>query len=131
MVHLGSTPGGATSLTARSLVDSGNDLLHRTTWVQILPGGPILKEINMKATMIQDNLENFNGHASLYKLDPPLDGNTYVVVSSVDAMFSGPETYIFPSDKKGVVSAWGELPGSFRGAKDHKQALENANYTVE
>ena len=86
------------------------------------------------ATFIKD-LDGFQGEAKLYKLDPPMengDGKTeYVAVSAVMAMFSGPETYIFPANEKGEVTSWGELDGSFRGNLDHEQALENAGYSVK
>lgn len=80
-------------------------------------------------------LEGFNGRANLYRLSEALesyDGNKYeyVVVSAVDVPFSGPETYIFGADENGGITDWMELPGSFRGALDHNEALEGAGYTV-
>ena len=83
----------------------------------------------MKATFIKE-LEGFNGEAKMYRLDPQLEGHELVAVSAVIAMFSGPETYIFPCDENGVVTDWGELNGSFRGALDHEQALTNAGYEI-
>lgn len=79
-----------------------------------------------------------------YELDPPLkttrwdgDSNTevdvevkYVVVSAVVAMFSGPETFIFPGDADGKIVDWGELDGSFRGGLDHERALSNIGYKI-
>lgn len=62
----------------------------------------------------------------LYKCE-----NGYLVVSAADVPFSGPETYIFKSDSKGEVLSYSELPGSFRGALDHKRALENAGFEVK
>jgi len=82
---------------------------------------------NKTATFVK-NLDNFTGDARLYKLDPPMDGNQYVVVSATIVPFSGPETCIFPSNEDGKVTSWGELYGSFRGGLDHQQALENAGY---
>lgn len=86
------------------------------------------------ATFIKD-LRGFRGRARLYRLDPPApdyDGNPreYVVVSAVDAMFSGPETYIFPASAEGEVVDWLEMDGSFQGDLDHERALANAGYTV-
>lgn len=82
------------------------------------------------ATKIK-NLNGWEGDARLYRLSEPLDGHEYVIVSAVVAMFSGPETYIFPADPEGEVTGWGELEGSFRGGLDHVEALEGAGYVVE
>ncbi len=91
------------------------------------------------ATLIKARLANFTGDANLYRLDPPLtdvdwDGNEhsheYVVSSATVAMFSGPETYLFPADKDGEVTDWGELDGSYRGGLDHEEALRGAGYEV-
>jgi hypothetical protein len=82
-------------------------------------------------------LSGWNGEARVYELDPPMDDDPeswrYVIVSAVDAMFSGPETYIFPAEKTGDVFTTAdmcELDGSFKGALDHEQALSNAGYEV-
>lgn len=81
-----------------------------------------------------------NGDQKLYRLTPPMPGWEpwsddekqahwdYVVVSAVNAMFSGPETYIFGADSAGEILDWSELDGSFKGALDHEQALRNAGY---
>jgi len=76
-------------------------------------------------------LPGWAGDARLYRLSEPLEGHEYVVVSATDVVFSGPETYIFASDADGEVTNWGELDGSFRGAKDHEAALAGAGYAVE
>lgn len=83
-----------------------------------------------KATFIKD-LVGWTGHASLYKLDEPLDGHEYVIVSATNAMFTGPETYIFPSTEDGECEDFGELEGSFKGDLNHYTALRNAGYEVE
>lgn len=85
-------------------------------------------------------LTGFRGEARLYRVSPPMVENQWpgdgkvehgcVVVSAVVAMFSGPETYIFPADESGAVVSWGELDGSFRGGLDHEAALRGAGYTV-
>lgn len=87
------------------------------------------------AKLIKDRLDGFTGHAALYELEPPItDGektHKRVIVSAVNAMFSGPETYIFPAyEDKEEISDWSELEGSYRGGKDHVQALQNAGYEV-
>ena len=92
------------------------------------------------ATLVRA-LNGFTGSAALYKLSEPLhyldwdeDGNEvemaalYVVISAANVIFSGPETYIFPSNRKGEVVSWGELPGSYRGGLDHHEALRGAGY---
>ena len=66
------------------------------------------------------------GEGRVYELTPPLDGHKYVWVSAVVA----PETFIFPSNRRGDVSDWGELPGSIKGVLDHEAALKEAGYTV-
>ena len=70
------------------------------------------------------------GEGRVYELTPPLDGHKYVWVSAVVAMFSGPETFIFASNRRGDVSDWEELPGSIKGVLDHEAALKEAGYTV-
>ena len=81
-------------------------------------------------------VEEMDDGKELYHMEPPLadysEENTheFVIVSAVVAMFSGPETYIFPADVSGEITDWGELPGSFKGELSVKTALENAGYTV-
>jgi hypothetical protein len=57
-----------------------------------------------------------------------LEGNEFVIVSATYVAPTGPETYIFASDKKGNITDWGELDGSFRGDLDHAEALRLAGY---
>jgi hypothetical protein len=87
------------------------------------------------ATLMRDvsQQNGARGVQHLYRLDPPLLGAEMVVVSAIDSAFDTgiPETYIFPADESGQVADWGELPGSYRGAADHGQALRNAGYEVE
>jgi len=83
------------------------------------------------ATLVTERLPGFNGRASLYKLDPPLDGvHTFVVAYAAAVPYSGPETYLFPSDETGHITDWGELDGSYRGGLDHGEALRGAGYEV-
>ena len=90
----------------------------------------------------------WRGHATLYALSHPMEWEEYCpdteeyvskpcdhcIVSAVVAMFSGPETYIFPADAGSAESCeplnWTELPGSFRGRMDHARALRNAGYEI-
>lgn len=66
----------------------------------------------------------------LYKLEPPMDGAEYVVVSAADLPMCGPETYIFPSTTNGDITNYGELSGSQKGTLDHEKVLKDAGYTV-
>jgi hypothetical protein len=77
-----------------------------------------------------DRVSASGAHVRCYRLTEPLDGHETVAVSAVVAPFSGPETYIFPCDETGWITAWGELDGSYRGGLDHAAALEAAGYTV-
>lgn len=73
--------------------------------------------------------------SALYMLDKPMkdcDDNhvKYVIVSSADVPFSGPETFIFPATGEGEVTSFIELEGSFQGGLCHKTALNNAGYKI-
>jgi hypothetical protein len=93
------------------------------------------------ATQVKE-LDGFQGEARLYRLSQPVaydydwENDTYksstnfVVVSAASAVFSGPETYIFPAGENGKVVDWCELEGSFKGGLDHEQALRNAGWEV-
>jgi hypothetical protein len=74
------------------------------------------------------------GDQKLYRLDPPLkgwdDGEYEWVVSSAASPLGEPEVYLFPADKAGEISDWGELPGSKRGTLDHDEPLEDLGYAV-
>lgn len=82
------------------------------------------------------SLDNFKGHAALYRCIPPMIdyngiGHQHVIVSAADVPYSGPETYIFPSDEDGNVISYNELNGSYRGGLNHFIALENAGYELK
>jgi len=97
----------------------------------------------MDYTFVKDVSGHFQGTAYLYKLSEPIpynwnwkekkytDETEYVVASGVHAMFSGPETYIFPADEEGKVLGWGELPGSQQGYIDPERAIRNLKDIVE
>lgn len=80
------------------------------------------------ATLLHTGTSETGAEQRFYRLDPPLQGHKYVLVSAVEALFTGPETYIFPADKRGEVTDWGELEGSYRGGLDHHEALMNVGY---
>lgn len=80
--------------------------------------------------------DGFRGDARLYELNPPVvwpgfpeHELTHVIVSGVDVLGMD-ETYIFPANEREILS-WVELPGSIRGAIDHRRALEGAGWTVD
>jgi len=105
------------------------------------------------AELIKDVSANFQGDAQLYKLSKPVsykatdwkevDGQRewhskkrqtkFVVVSSLSAApdHGGSETFIFPSDAKGVVQNWGELQGSQRGNASAFLVLGSLGYTLK
>lgn len=86
-------------------------------------------EVAKLAILIKDNLPGFNGKVHLYRMEPIYQGSKYVVISATNAMFSGPETYIFSSDKDGNVTSWIELEGSERGFIDIDRVIKNIGYT--
>ena len=93
------------------------------------------------AKLIKDVSENFNGKACLYELSVPIaeyswdedekpNTHKFVICSTAHAIYSGPETYIFPANENGEVVDWGELEGSMRGNYSHEECLESAGYKL-
>lgn len=76
----------------------------------------------------------FGGHASLYRLAPPLiDWGGYYhdfVVVSATVIADGLQTCLFAADESGEVTNWHELDGSMKGTLDHTAALNAAGYEV-
>lgn len=84
----------------------------------------------------------WSGEAIRWRVDPPVkftkidDGKTslcetpYVITSCVYALFSGIETYAFPTDEDGNVLSWSELPGSKRGTDDHEAVMMRLDHGV-
>lgn len=60
-----------------------------------------------------------------------IEGETDHVVVSASSSPMIPETYIFPADEAGRALSMGELPGSYKGGRDHEEALRRAGYAVE
>lgn len=88
------------------------------------------------------SLDGFRGEAVLFRMEPPLEGHQYVVVSAINTKpfpemeneFKYPfqsETYIFGALPDGTVLDWHELPGSFQGAMDIPRALAQAGYEIK
>ncbi len=82
------------------------------------------------AVKIKD-LSGWNGHASLYRLDPPLDGEEYVIASAARVSGLAIETYLFPSDKDGNPKSYSEMDGSVKGTLSHADALGLAGYEIK
>lgn len=80
----------------------------------------------MKAKFVRQ-LDNPVSNQRLYRLE----NGQHIVVSAINAMFSGPETYIFRANEDGDIIDWCEMDGSFRGALDHARALNNGGYELE
>ena len=93
------------------------------------------KSIRNKATHIK-TLNNWLSDARLYELDKPIEYDEtgadknpttkYIIVSAVDVIFSGPETFIFPAHADGTVINHLEMDGSYKGGLSHSMALMNA-----
>lgn len=75
-------------------------------------------------------IKNINNHQVLWEVLPRIDGNKYVITSTSNVQFTGPETYMFAADEKGNIIDWGELPGSYRGGLDHKKCFECIGYST-
>jgi hypothetical protein len=70
------------------------------------------------------------GRAALYRCDPPLNGETFVVASSADGG-DGPEVLLLPATEHGEVASYSdELDGSYAGGHDHVEAFTRAGYRI-
>lgn len=79
-----------------------------------------------KAQVVKEDLEGFTGFAGLVELD-----GDYFVVSSTNAMVTGYETLVFPADKDGKVTNWGEVAGGRGMSREEAIAdLESRNAKV-
>ena len=79
------------------------------------------------ALVVKEGL--LRGAASLYRMDPPYEGQEYVIASSIDNMW-GFETYLFPSNPSGEVTDWLEMEGSQRGTDSHYEIFSGIGYTI-
>ena len=70
------------------------------------------------------------GHASqyLYHMEPPLEGNDYVIVSTIKNS-EHEEALIFPSNGE-TITDYKELEGSLEGTTMPGVALVNAGYAI-
>lgn len=96
------------------------------------------------ATFVKRLTESFTGDARLYKLSQPIEyqdwdsekedyvtkSSEYVVVSAASVPFSGPETYMFPSDSEGHITDWGEIGASQKGHVSHETVLQESGYEM-
>ena len=113
----------------------------RNRWI----GGDVEDRVNgqlgaiMQAATFINTVGGYNGDMRLYRVEPPvayskggrLFASDYVVVSTAQVLYTGPETCIFPSDERGKVLSWSALEGSYRGGLDHVAALNGAGYRVK
>lgn len=85
----------------------------------------------MKAIVLKDIHE---GRQRLFKLDPPLDGNKFVVSSICNADCAAIqgywETYLFAADADGCITIWCELPGSQKRCRELNKPLEDLGYEI-
>jgi len=94
----------------------------------------------MKIATKIDDINGWTGHATLYRLSPPMryrrykeeqiTEQEYVIVSAITMPKLGPETYIFASNSTGHVMDWCELEGSQHGTLRHSDALGDAGYSI-
>lgn len=93
----------------------------------------------MKTATLVRTLEGWVSDARLYKLSEATPYNhygrddkrtDYVIISAVVALFSGPETFIFPATEVGEPINMLEMTGSFRGGLDHEHALEGMGFVL-
>ena len=100
----------------------------------------------MKTAIRIDTLgSNINNHGhfrhqALYKLDPGIEGNEYVILST--SYCNGnmgsynennpliKETYIFAANKDGKIKDYLELDGSQKVSVCHAEVLTDAGYTI-
>ena len=79
-------------------------------------------ETEVKAEEIK-NLETTDNPISTGKTQKLWKVGDHHVVTSATNVMGEPETYVFPSDEKGNVTDWLELPGSYKGGLDHGEAI--------
>lgn len=88
-----------------------------------------------KLFMREEGNDN-NRVVAVYELNPPVQGNKYVLASAVDphplypSEFAYPETLVFPSDEEGNVKDYGEIGGG-RGYRDCDRAIREMGYSIE
>jgi len=102
----------------------------------------LITEDEMKEAKFIKKLKDYRGDARLYKVNEPVEFDrdyvlekfikktSYIIVSATNVMFNGPETYIFPADKKGNVISWTELEGSRKGTLSHNKVLTEIGYSI-
>ncbi len=81
------------------------------------------------AKLITPRLKGFAGNAAHYKVEPPIDGHSNIVLSSTRA-YGLNETYAFPADKEGNITSWSELAISQKDTQSHGDVLADAGYKM-
>lgn len=99
------------------------------------------------ATLITSSLEEMEGDAALYRLDPPIDITHYdyyadenttvlvdhVIASGVDWRMGSHrihECLIFPATPEGKVVDWSEIAGR-KGTTSHSEVLATLDYLID
>jgi hypothetical protein len=76
-------------------------------------------------------IKNVNSHQILWEALPRIEGYKFVITSTSNVQFTGPETYMFAADEKGNIIDWCELPGSYRGELNHEKCFEEIGYKID
>lgn len=76
-------------------------------------------------------IKDVSDNQILWEVLPRIEGHKYVITSTSNVQFSGPETYMFPANEKGTIIDWCELPASYRGGLNHEKCFEDIGYKTK
>lgn len=76
-------------------------------------------------------IKDVSDNQILWEVLPRIEGHKYVITSTSNVQFSGPETYMFPANEKGTIIDWCELPASYRGDLNHEKCFEDIGYKTK
>ena len=82
----------------------------------------------LTATFVKD-LTGWQSSAKLWELSREVEDGycevtTRFIITSKVIAYSGPETYIFPSDPEGDPLSMLEMPGSMKGVVSHEESIK-------
>jgi hypothetical protein len=126
--------GGADRVSSNLQRGRGQALYDASSLSSMKPHQPVSRksereqEGSKSATLVR-NISSSVSRQALYHLEPPLEGYEYVVVSAVNND-SAAETFIFGSNKEGVIVGYTALKGSESNPVSHARALLNAGYRL-
>lgn len=105
----------------------------------------LLREVLERGHRARGNITDPVYHRCHFRVEPPIDGHSYVVVSAVNhtehpiysltpsgcpfITATCGETYIFPADVSGITG-WGELSGSLHGVCNVEVTLQLMGYEI-